>query len=174
MIGRAAPVPAQRLLDEGRHTRAMAWIMAIMLFLTVLAAALGLGMARAGAGLERQLAGRLTVQVVTADPAVRDAEVRAILAALRASPAVRDARAVDRARLAELLRPWLGADGDDRDAGVELFAAGTALDVVRDGVNPAAVNVAQVAQARGIGLKFSGAVAADANKKLLLILFYRQ
>ena len=115
MIGRAAPVPAQRLLDEGRHTRAMAWIMAIMLFLTVLAAALGLGMARAGAGLERQLAGRLTVQVVTADPAVRDAEVRAILAALRASPAVRDARAVDRARLAELLRPWLGADGADPD-----------------------------------------------------------
>lgn len=75
---------------------------------------------------------------------------------------------------AGIMNGELGADGDDRDAGVELFAAGTALDVVREGVNPAAFNVAQVAPARGIGLKFSGAVAADANKKLLLILFYRQ
>jgi cell division transport system ATP-binding protein len=56
--------PDRRLLDEGRRTRAMTWIMAIMLFLTVLAGALGLGMFAATAQLDRQLAGRLTVQIV--------------------------------------------------------------------------------------------------------------
>ena len=44
----------RRLLDEGRRTRSMLWIMAIMLFLTVLAGALGLGMARAARALDVQ------------------------------------------------------------------------------------------------------------------------
>ena len=50
--------PDRRLLDEGRRTRAMTWIMSIMLFLTVLAGALGLGMLGATAQLDRQLSGR--------------------------------------------------------------------------------------------------------------------
>ena len=54
----------RRLLDESQGTRAMTWIMAIMLFLTVLAAALGLGTLSAATLLDRQLAGRLTVQIV--------------------------------------------------------------------------------------------------------------
>lgn len=107
--------PRRRLLDDARQSRTMAWIMAIMLFLTVLAAALGLGMARAGEGLGRQLAGRLTVQIVEADPGARDRQVRAVVAALRGSPVVAQVREVDRARLAELLRPWLGTDGADPD-----------------------------------------------------------
>ena len=37
----------RRMLDERGGTRAMTWIMAIMLFLTVLAAAFGLGMVNA-------------------------------------------------------------------------------------------------------------------------------
>ncbi|MES2753441.1 MAG: FtsX-like permease family protein [Pseudomonadota bacterium] len=106
---------AKRLLDESRATRSMTWIMAIMLFLTVLAAALGLGMARAGESLSRQLAGRLTVQVVEPDPIRRDAAARAIVARLSQSPLVASAVAVDPARLAAMLRPWLGADGADPD-----------------------------------------------------------
>lgn len=111
----AAPRHDRRLLDEGRQTRAMVWIMAVMLFLTVLAAALGLAMARAGAGLERQLAGRLTVQLVEPDATLRDAATKALVNRLNAMPDVARAAAVDRARLAELLKPWLGADGADPD-----------------------------------------------------------
>lgn len=103
------------MLDDSGRTRAMAWVMAIMLFLTVLAAALGLGMARAETSLARQLAGRLTVQIVEADPARRDAAARAVTAALLESPAVHAAMAVDRAKLVEMLRPWLGEDGADPD-----------------------------------------------------------
>ena len=107
------PRPERRLLDEGQRTRAMIWIMAIMLFLTVLAGALGFGMAGAGRSLERQLAGRLTVQLVEADAGKRDANARAILERVRAIPGVEWVEEVDRARLAELLRPWLGDAGLD-------------------------------------------------------------
>jgi cell division transport system permease protein len=112
-IGRARP--QHRWLDDGQRTRAMVWIMAIMLFLTVLAGALGFGMAGAGRALERQLAGRLTVQVIEADAARRDANARALVERIRAIPGVKQVVEVDRARLAELLRPWLGDAGLDAE-----------------------------------------------------------
>lgn len=105
----------RRVLDDRRGTRAMMWIMAIMLFLTVVAAALGLGTVNAAAALDRQLAGRLTVQIVEADPAKRDAATKAVVDALRMQPAVSKAQPVDRARLVELLRPWLGDASSDAD-----------------------------------------------------------
>ncbi len=107
--------PDRRLLDEGRRTRAMTWIMAIMLFLTVLAGALGLGMFAATAQLDRQLAGRLTVQIVEPNAALRDQEAAAMVAALGKVPGVTSAAEADRVRLAELLRPWLGDAGLDPD-----------------------------------------------------------
>ncbi|MFM9828799.1 MAG: cell division protein FtsX [Sphingomonas sp.] len=106
---------AQRMLDEQRQTRSMRWIMAIMLFLTVLSAALGLGTAAASRLLDRQLAGRLTVQIVEANAARREAAAASALAVLRALPQVARAGAVDRAALSALLRPWLGDEGADPD-----------------------------------------------------------
>lgn len=105
--------PERRLLDESRRTRAMLWVMAIMLFLTVLAAALGLGMAGASRTLDRQLAGRLTIQIVEGDAGKRDADARAIADRVRMLPSVTRVEPVDRARLAELLEPWLGEAGLD-------------------------------------------------------------
>ncbi|MEP7004419.1 MAG: FtsX-like permease family protein [Sphingomonas bacterium] len=105
----------RRLLDESRGTRAMTWIMAIMLFLTVLAAALGLGTLSAASLLDHQLAGRLTVQIVEPVDRAREAQTAAALAVLRQMPQVTKVHQVDRAQLAELLRPWLGADGADPD-----------------------------------------------------------
>ena len=107
--------PERRLLDESRRTRGMLWVMAIMLFLTVLAAALGLGMAGASRSLDRQLAGRLTIQLAEGDAARRDAAARAIVQRVRGLPGVTRVAEVDRARLAELLEPWLGEAGLDAD-----------------------------------------------------------
>lgn len=107
--------PDRRLLDEGRRTRAMTWIMVIMLFLTVLAGALGLGMFAATAQLDRQLAGRLTVQIVEPNAELRDSQAAAMVKAFRGLPGVSRADEVDRARLAELLKPWLGDTGLDPD-----------------------------------------------------------
>ena len=107
--------PESRLLDESRRTRGMLWVMAIMLFLTVLAAALGLGMAGASRTLDRQLAGRLTIQLVEGDAARRDASAKAIVQRVRTLPGVTRVAEVDRTRLAELLEPWLGEAGLDAD-----------------------------------------------------------
>jgi cell division transport system permease protein len=93
----------------------MRWVMAIMLFLTVLAAALGLGALAASRALDRQLAGRLTIELLEANPAARDRDAGQVLAMLRSNRGVAAAQAVDPARLAKLLEPWLGALGDDPD-----------------------------------------------------------
>ena len=133
----------RRVLDDRRGTRAMTWIMAIMLFLTVLAAALGLATFRGAGLLDRQLAGRLTVQIVEADGAMRDAETARALEAIRALPEVTKAMPVDRAQLADLLRPWLGADGADPDLPIPAM-----IDVdLGQGTDAAVAHVAAVAKA---------------------------
>ncbi len=105
----------RRVLDDRRGTRAMMWIMGIMLFLTVIAGALGLGTVNAAASLDRQLAGRLTVQIVEPDPAKRDQQTRAVLDALKEMPTVSRVQLVDRAKLGAMLEPWLGDASSDAD-----------------------------------------------------------
>ncbi|OWK30909.1 cell division protein FtsX [Sphingomonas mucosissima] len=105
----------RRVLDEARGVRAMVWIIAIMLFLTVLGAALGLATRNAANALESELVGRATVQLVASDPTRQEAEAGKALSALRGMPDVRRAELVDREELAALLRPWLGDDGADPD-----------------------------------------------------------
>lgn len=129
-----APYADRRLLDAGRQSRAMLWIMAIMLFLTVLTGAFGLGALAASQTLERQLAGRLTVQVVEANPATRKAAAAAIVARLRTLPQVARVAPVDEAALAAMLRPWLGDQGADPDLPVPAM-----VDVELRGVDAGAV-----------------------------------
>ncbi len=102
-----------RVLDAARQGRAMAWVLAIMLFLTILAAAAAIGTAGAAGALERELAGRATAQVAAADAPARQAVAARVLAALRQSSAVRHAEAVPQAALERLLGPWLGDAAND-------------------------------------------------------------
>ena len=103
----------RRVLDEAGGARAMTGVLAVMLFLLVLAAAVGLATLHATAALDRQLAGRLTVQVLDGEPARRDAAAARVLAVLRGLPAVTRATPVGQAELARLLRPWLGEEAGD-------------------------------------------------------------
>ncbi len=104
---------ARRLLDDGRRARAMSWVMAVMLFLTVLAGALGLATRHVASGIDRQLGGRLVVQIVSASDA--EGQAARVANALRDLPGVRSVAAVPRAQLVELLKPWLGDAGLDAD-----------------------------------------------------------
>lgn len=101
---------ARNVLDDARGVRAMPWIIAIMLFLTVLAAALGIATRNAAAGLDTKLAGRLTVRVVANEP-----ETARIVAALASDADVRRHRRVPPGEIARLLAPWLGDVVDDPD-----------------------------------------------------------
>ena len=143
-----AATAQSRVLDEAGGIRAMTWVIGIMLFLTVLATALGLGTLGARTMLARQLAGRLTVQLVTGDAASRDRDAARVVTTLRGLPQVTQATAVSRAELARLLRPWLGSDGADPELPMPAMID---VDLVA-GTDPAVVErtVARIAPAARI------------------------
>jgi cell division transport system permease protein len=102
------PPSDARLLPEGRMAGPMPWVIAIMMFLTVLAAATGLSLASAARGLDSDLAGRLTVQVVEANPEKRNRHTAALTRELGQLSAVDSVRAVPDAETAAMLKPWFG------------------------------------------------------------------
>jgi cell division transport system permease protein len=103
----------RRLLPEGRLAGPMPWVIAIMMFLTVLAAAAGIGLGSAAASLDRDTGNRATVQIVAPNPDRREAEARAAIAALDRVAGVERVRRVPEEEMADLLEPWLGPGGLD-------------------------------------------------------------
>jgi cell division transport system permease protein len=127
-------VADRSLLPEGRLAGPMPWVIAIMTFLTVLAAAAGLGLGGAASGLGQELAGRLTIQIVEANPDLRERQARGALAELSHLSAVSAYSRVDEAKMRLLLEPWLGRDGLSGDLPVPVLidvtlAKGEAHDV---------------------------------------------
>ena len=107
-----ASTPAdRRLLREGRAAGPMPWVIAIMIFLTVLAAAAGLALSAAAGGLGDQIAGRVTIQIVEADKVTRDAQADAAARVAQAMPGVSRVARVSDAEIRRLLDPWLGGGG---------------------------------------------------------------
>ncbi|WP_394648758.1 cell division protein FtsX [uncultured Sphingomonas sp.] len=104
-----------RILDTARDGRVMAAVLAIMLFLAVLATAGGIATASAGRALGAALHNQATVQIVAADIALRDRLASRMLAVLRTSPAIVMAAPVPRAELTRLLGPWLGEAASEGD-----------------------------------------------------------
>jgi cell division transport system permease protein len=106
-VGRAD----RQLLPEGRLTGPMPWVLAIMMFLTVLAAAAGLGLGNAARSLNANVGNRITVQIVEANPDVREARARAVTAELRRISGVLSVRPVEQKEMERLLEPWIGEGG---------------------------------------------------------------
>lgn len=103
------------LLPEGRIAGPMPWVIAIMMFLTVLAAAAGIGLAGAATRLAGQIGGRVTIQVVEANPDTRRAQAAAAAEAAQGLPGVSAVRVVPDAEISALLEPWIGAGGLEAD-----------------------------------------------------------
>jgi len=94
--------------DTGRF---LPWMVAVMVFLAVLALAGALAASGAARKWDRALAGTATVQILGLEDlsaAAADKQVTKILELLRAAPGVVSAEPVDRAAAAELVKPWLG------------------------------------------------------------------
>jgi cell division transport system permease protein len=105
----------RRLLPEGWLSGPMPWVIAIMMFLMVLAAASGLALGFAARGLDSHLSGQITVQIVDADQARRDATADRIVGAVGKLQGVTIVRRISDREMTELLRPWLGAGLADND-----------------------------------------------------------
>jgi cell division transport system permease protein len=113
MLGSLRVSPAEsRLLPEGRMAGPMPWVIAIMMFLTVLAAAAGIALARSAQNLGADLTGRLTVQIPEANAGVRVAQSREIVSRLSQLAVVKTVVPIAEAQLAALLDPWLGGGFD--------------------------------------------------------------
>ena len=96
-----------RWLPEGRRGP-MPWIIAIILFLTILSAAAALALGHALSQMRGELAGGYTIQLVEADAAKRDAQVEALKALLAKDAHVDHFNIVPRAQLRKQLEPWIG------------------------------------------------------------------
>jgi cell division transport system permease protein len=95
------PLGLRRALAD----RVLPALVAAMVLLAALTLAGAQGASAVAARWEAGAAAAMTVQLPAGTPAAR---IRAALAALNALPEVAEARAMDEARLAALLRPWLG------------------------------------------------------------------
>ena len=129
------------LLPEGRLTGPMPWVIAIMMFLTVLAAAAGLGLGNAAKSLDADIGNRITVQIVEANPDFREAQARITVSELEKITGVKSVRRVDEEEMSRLLEPWLGAGGMEADLPVPAMIdadltrqAYQNLDVIRSAV----------------------------------------
>jgi cell division transport system permease protein len=107
---RASPAD-RRLLTEGRLAGPVPWVLAIMMFLSVLTAGGGFALAGAATAFRSSLGDRLSIQLVEADPLQRERQAGAVLKVLRRSPAVGTVRRLSDGEIAALLEPWLGPGG---------------------------------------------------------------
>ncbi|MFD2264024.1 cell division protein FtsX [Lacibacterium aquatile] len=105
-VGVALPLRA----DEGG--RLLPAIVAVMIFLAMLAAAAALAISGAANHWDRTISGSATVQVLpapdSASPAALEQRLNAALAALKATPGVLSADAIPEDISREMLTPWLG------------------------------------------------------------------
>lgn len=134
------PEHDRKLMPEGRLAGPMPWVIAIMLFLTCLAAAAGLVMINAAAKGGQDLARQATVQVIEPDLATRTAKRSAVAAMLRAQPGVASVKIVPDKEVLALLSPWLGSDVIDTDIPVP------ALVDVRFSAQPSPAQLTNIAQ----------------------------
>ncbi|WAC22853.1 cell division protein FtsX [Blastomonas sp. SL216] len=105
----------RRLIPQARLTGPMPWVIAVMLFLTLLASAAALALGSAARQINADLAGRATVQIVNADPDARQKQALAAEAVLRSDKAVAAVTQVSEAEVRGLLTPWLGSGAVSRD-----------------------------------------------------------
>jgi cell division transport system permease protein len=114
----ALPDHDRKLIPEGRLSGPMPWVIAIMLFLTLLVAAAGLTLAEAARQGGQDLARQVTVQIIESDPAQRAAQRAAVTRALRKLDSIAEVKPVPDADVRALLEPWLGTGVIDADVPV--------------------------------------------------------
>jgi cell division transport system permease protein len=111
----AIPVHDRKLIPDGRFSGTMSWVMAIMLFLTLLAAAAAISIGNAATQGSDTLASEATVQIIDPDPAARAAQQKSLAVQLRGTAGVTGVTIVPEAESRKLIQPWLGDAAEDAD-----------------------------------------------------------
>jgi cell division transport system permease protein len=131
-----------RLLPQGRLAGPMPWIVAIMIFLTVLACAAGIALGEGAAGMRDAVANRLTVQVTEPDATRRDALTKAVKDRLLGLPGVERVAVAPHEELVRQLEPWLGEDAASADIPIPALID-VDLSVIGDRADAARASIAK-------------------------------
>ena len=149
-----------RIMQQARIAGPMPWVIAIMIALTVLAAAAGLALKNVADNARDEIAGGITVQIVEGAPAAREEQARAAVDYFAARQDVASVRRVPDGELSALLEPWLGEGAIGADDGVPIPAL---LDVRLRG----AVNAERLGTLRSGLLRAAPAARLDAQASWL-------
>ncbi|MCZ8171853.1 MAG: cell division protein FtsX [Novosphingobium sp.] len=96
------------LVPQTRMAGPMPWVIAIMVGLTVIAAAAGLAFSNVARNAADELSGGVTVQIVEAEPTARLRQAEAVARRLGQMPGVNAATVVAQQEVERLIEPWLG------------------------------------------------------------------
>jgi cell division transport system permease protein len=110
------------VLQQARLGGPMPWVIAIMIALTVMAAAAGLALSNLARNASAEIAGGITVQIVEAAPAERARQTEVALALLSNREDVAEVRRVPDAELERLIEPWLGVAAGTADEAIPIPA----------------------------------------------------
>lgn len=116
----AIPAHDRKLIPDGRFSGTMSWIMAIMLFLTLLAAAAAITLGESARTSGANLASEATVQVMDTDPSAQQAMQASIAKWLRTLPKIETVQTISEAESRALLKP-VGIDLEDSDIPIPLL-----------------------------------------------------
>ena len=131
------PAPERRLLPGGRLQGPTPYVIAIMMFVTIIIAAAGLALANAADIVARGVENRYSIQITDGARAAPRA-----IAAARAAPGVTDVRPVSEQELRRTLERWLGPAGLGEDLPIPALidvdlAPGASADAVAKAVERA-------------------------------------
>ena len=123
-----------RFLPEGRESQGvLPWVIAVMVYLMLLAVAGGIGVVSATQGWSQDMARSWTVQILSPEGAERDAEVKAVMRFLSQQPGVSGVNVLPEAEARALLEPWLGESAKSKELPVPaLIDVSLAADAVLD------------------------------------------
>jgi|GEM_PF-66307 len=153
------------LVPQARLSGPTPWVIAIMVTITVIAAATGLALRNIANAAALDLSGGVSVQIIEAQPPIRAAQAQAAQKALLAVPGVVSARVVPQAELDQLLVPWLGMGTGSGDA--DLVPVPAMIDVALDG----AADAGQVEHLRKALRKVAPGARVDAQSHWLAPVF---
>ncbi len=98
------------LPDERSHeaTRLLPYVMAVMVYLSALALMGSMVLHRSFSEWTEALSNRLTIQITTPDPALREAETADVTRLLQQTPGIDFIHRLNKVEIENLLEPWLG------------------------------------------------------------------
>lgn len=105
-----------RFLPEGRESQGvLPWVIAVMVYLMVLAVAGGIGVVSATKDWSGGLARSWTVQILSPEGEDRNAEVQAVMRFLADQPGVSGVNVLPETEARALLEPWLGESAKSQE-----------------------------------------------------------